>query len=80
MFDPIGKGFNEALCLIADKNIPKCCDTPHPFVKWVGGKRSIVRDLLARVPDDFKSYFEPFAGGAPYFGIYRAKAKLIYRI
>ena len=67
IFDPIGKGFNEALCLIADKNIPEHHDTPHPFVKWVGGKRLIVKDLLARVPDVFNSYFEPFVGGGALF-------------
>jgi DNA adenine methylase len=38
-----------------------------PFVKWAGGKRSIVKDLLSRIPEDFNSYFEPFVGGGALF-------------
>lgn len=39
-----------------------------PIVKWVGGKTSLVPELLARVPVGFcGSYFEPFAGGAALF-------------
>jgi DNA adenine methylase len=39
----------------------------RPFVKWAGGKRSIIGDLLERIPDDFNSYFEPFVGGGALF-------------
>ena len=35
-----------------------------PFLKWVGGKRQLLPELLARVPRSFKSYYEPFVGGA----------------
>lgn len=38
-----------------------------PFVKWVGGKRSIIADLVARVPETFKRYYEPFVGGGALF-------------
>ena len=38
-----------------------------PFVKWVGGKRSIIEELVARVPPYFNRYWEPFAGGAALF-------------
>jgi DNA adenine methylase len=38
-----------------------------PFVKWAGGKRSIIDDLLSRIPEDFNSYFEPFVGGGALF-------------
>ena len=42
----------------------------HPFVKWVGGKRSIIIELTSRLPEKFNSYFEPFVGGgALYFEI-----------
>ena len=34
-----------------------------PFVKWVGGKRSLLPELLSRVPAEFKNYYEPFVGG-----------------
>ena len=41
----------------------------RPFVKWVGGKRSIVQELMARMPpeDSYKNYFEPFVGGGRLF-------------
>ncbi len=38
-----------------------------PFVKWVGGKRNIIGDLVARLPDSFEGYWEPFAGGSALF-------------
>ena len=28
-----------------------------PFVKWVGGKRSIVNELLQRIPKQIKNYY-----------------------
>ena len=34
-----------------------------PFVKWAGGKRSIINKLVSLVPEDFKTYYEPFVGG-----------------
>ena len=34
-----------------------------PFVKWAGGKRSIIDKLIKLVPDDYKTYYEPFVGG-----------------
>lgn len=42
-----------------------------PFVKWVGGKRSIVNELLKRIPKQINNYYEPFVGGgALFFEIY----------
>lgn len=38
-----------------------------PFLKWVGGKRSVLPQLLARVPARIKTYFEPFVGGGALF-------------
>jgi len=34
-----------------------------PVVKWVGGKRQIINEILAYIPDDFSIYYEPFLGG-----------------
>ncbi len=34
-----------------------------PFVKWAGGKRSIIDKLIKLVPEDYKTYYEPFVGG-----------------
>ena len=38
-----------------------------PVIRWVGGKRHLVPELLSRVPRQFGRYFEPFAGGAALF-------------
>lgn len=41
-----------------------------PFLKWVGGKRSILPALLERMPKTYKIYNEPFVGGgALYFAV-----------
>jgi DNA adenine methylase len=40
---------------------------PVPFVKWAGGKRSIVGELRARLPERFHDYWEPFVGGGALF-------------
>ena len=38
-----------------------------PFVKWVGGKRSLLPELLERIPAKFNNYYEPFVGGGALF-------------
>jgi len=38
-----------------------------PFVKWVGGKRSLLPEIMQRVPADFNNYYEPFVGGGALF-------------
>jgi DNA adenine methylase len=38
-----------------------------PFVKWVGGKRSILAELRGRTPGTWKTYHEPFVGGGALF-------------
>lgn len=48
-----------------------------PFLKWVGGKRSILSQLLERMPKAYLSYNEPFlGGGALFFAVQPAKAYL----
>ena len=57
---------------------------PRPFVKWVGGKRQLLkqfRDMDLYPPDDFypetATYFEPFVGGgAVFFDLLPKKAVL----
>jgi len=34
-----------------------------PVVKWVGGKRQIIDQIMKRVPKHFSTYYEPFLGG-----------------
>lgn len=38
-----------------------------PFVKWVGGKRSIIGELKSRLPEAYNEYWEPFVGGGALF-------------
>ena len=38
-----------------------------PFVKWVGGKRGIIKKLLSRLPNEINNYYEPFVGGGALF-------------
>ncbi len=38
-----------------------------PFVKWVGGKRQLIPELLKYIPKNFNNYFEPFVGGGALF-------------
>ncbi len=42
-------------------------DRASPFVKWAGGKRNIIDELKARLPDEFNHYYEPFVGGGALF-------------
>src|SRR5687767_1353933 len=38
-----------------------------PVIKWVGGKTRLLPELIARLPERFGTYYEPFAGGAALF-------------
>ena len=33
-----------------------------PFIKWPGGKRSLLKEIRKRIPNDFQRYLEPFVG------------------
>ena len=39
----------------------------RPIVKWAGGKAALVPALLAELPQEIRTYVEPFAGGAALF-------------
>lgn len=62
----------------------RVANKPKPFVKWVGGKRQLIkqfRELGLYPPEDFdpihSTYYEPFAGGgAVYFDLLPRKAVL----
>lgn len=67
MHEPL-PGFNEVLTAIADENKPEeTTFSARPFLKWVGGKRSILPALIERLPNEYKTYHEPFLGGGALF-------------
>ncbi len=39
----------------------------YPIVKWAGGKRGILSELLDNMPESYGRYFEPFVGGGALF-------------
>lgn len=42
-------------------------DIPYPFLKWAGGKRSLLTQFDAYFPTKFNKYIEPFVGGGSVF-------------
>jgi DNA adenine methylase len=39
----------------------------RPFLKWAGGKTSLLPELLKRIPASYGTYHEPFLGGGALF-------------
>lgn len=65
---PIQGEFEEIITAIADENRPALREgIARPFVKWAGGKRSILPELTARMPKSYQTYCEPFVGGGALF-------------
>lgn len=56
--------------------VPHDPSTLKPFLKWAGGKRQLLPELLARTPETFGAYHEPFVGGGALFFELRALGRL----
>jgi len=66
--EPLDFSFEEVLSAIADENKPPLQEVAaRPFIKWAGGKRSILPELLGRLPKTYRTYCEPFIGGGALF-------------
>lgn len=52
-------------CLVATDTA--VINNPRPFVKWAGGKRQLLGKILARMPKNYRNYYEPFVGGGAVF-------------
>lgn len=40
---------------------------PYPFLKWAGGKRQLITQMVNHFPKSYKKYIEPFVGGGAVF-------------
>jgi DNA adenine methylase len=40
---------------------------PRPFLRWAGSKRSLLMDIVPKLPASFQRYWEPFLGGGSLF-------------
>lgn len=50
--------------LSTTSNKPKIC---KPILKWAGGKRQLLNELITLMPKQYNRYFEPFVGGGALF-------------
>ena len=48
-------------------DLEKLREETYPIVKWVGGKRQLMFELLKNMPKSYNRYFEPFIGGGALF-------------
>ena len=58
-------GARSAACTFAA--IGRAAEIAAPFLKWVGGKRSVLPAILPLVPGRIETYHEPFVGGGALF-------------
>src|SRR5260221_7480924 len=57
--------------------LPEEREKATPFLKWVGGKTSLLPELLKHIPARLRRYHEPFVGGgALFFAVAPARAIL----
>lgn len=46
-----------------------------PFLKWAGGKTSLLPELLKAAPEPIETYYEPFVGGGALFFALQAEGR-----
>jgi DNA adenine methylase len=72
-FQWVCKGLTLERFVQPNVKVHECTSKPKdaaPFVKWAGGKRSIIAELIKRLPSKMGNYYESFMGGAAlYFEI-----------
>lgn len=51
-----------------------------PFIKWAGGKRQLLPEILSRLPATMNTYFEPFVGGGAVFYALHAKGSFLHAV
>lgn len=49
----------------------------RPFLKWAGGKKQLLDELMAKAPDNYGQYIEPFIGGGAMFFAMQPRAGVI---
>lgn len=55
----------------------KCLKMLKPFLKWAGGKRAILPQILKHIPKEYNTYYEPMIGAGALFFELMPKAAVI---
>ncbi len=69
--------FGNVMDVIVKDNKSDRTSSCKPFVKWVGGKRSIIQELESRVPEEYNHYHEIFLGGGALFFYLQSKKSFL---
>ncbi|NWO04804.1 MAG: DNA adenine methylase [Alteromonadaceae bacterium] len=61
---------------VATQSVTKTISA-KPFLKWAGGKKQLLDELMAKAPDSYGQYIEPFIGGGAMFFAMQPRAGVI---
>lgn len=67
--------------MLQGKKLTRSCNSVEkpavPLIRWPGGKRGLISQILPHLPVDYNCYYEPFfGGGAVFFSLKPSTAKL----